>query len=165
MMNVEDLANIELDRIPWGSFRACASMGHEVPILMKRLLASTNTNECVDVYMRLENTIVPQGHKYEVAEPAVGFILAALAAPARPMYVRTSLLELLYWIVKGDTHQTEIDLGNTELNARCKRAAANGLWLLYGMCCSPIRLHREHAEDILQALDGDDGRLRAMFDR
>ncbi|WP_030443698.1 hypothetical protein [Actinoplanes subtropicus] len=95
---------------------------------------------------------------FEVALPATGVILAALAGGPLEQWVEDELLTILHTIVYGEPHQTELDLGNTDLADLCAAKAKGGIWVLYS---SLRRSNAEFVLDILAALDEDEGRLEA----
>jgi hypothetical protein len=124
------LAAIELERHDWASFRVADGRPLDVPEYLRGLISSTTTDDAEAHYWGLENEVVVQGRLFNSAVPVVPVILAALTEPmSRP--ARVWLLELLFQIVNGESHETEVEHGNPDLGERCREHARQGMWVLY----------------------------------
>lgn len=109
-----------------------------------------------DMYgANLDGHLEVEGNLFEVAVPAVGVILAALAGEL-PVFARSSLLLTLVGLVGGDSHHSEMAAGRTHLGDECRYRAREGLWLVLR------EGHGERAElveDIIAQVDNDSARL------
>ena len=150
-------ARIELSRHDWASYRAPMSSGPSVPEIFARMLDGGDASDAAGftLYGRLE----VQSMLYEIAWPATGVILAALAGGRLEQWVEDEFLTILHTIVYGEPHRTELELGNDDLAERCVAKAKEGIWVLY----SSLRgTNADFVLDILAALDDDRYRLEAF---
>ncbi|WP_326611938.1 hypothetical protein OIE62_17325 [Streptomyces scopuliridis] len=95
---------------------------------------------------------------FQVAPHAVPVILAALAEDLPP-FVRGHLLTTLWQLVTGESHLSESEAGEPELEEECCAAAREGIWLLYREAVSG---DTETALDILEFVDPDTDRFEAF---
>ena len=156
MMSVESLIEAELVRPDWTHIMEANGPATNIPSALRELVAANTPDEVRQAYWKLENHVVVQGQLFEAAVYVVPVLLAALLDTNRPRFVRIGILELLFQIIAGTSHEDEVRRGFADLGARCKRAAREGLWLLY----------REFfvgglagAKEIIQSIDEDTSRL------
>jgi hypothetical protein len=159
-MSAEYLGELELSRWDWSALRAVSGHAGLVPDALRAMFKSTTPEEAKSAYWRLENYVVVQGQLSEAAVPVVSVVLAALAWPDRPRWVRISLLELLFQIVNGYSDQSEVALGSDDLDESCKASARQGLWVLYREL---VDGERAAAKDVLEVIEVDHDRLVAVL--
>ncbi len=150
-------AQIEVQRIDWGTFREAGGAPHLLGRSLENLLASKTPEEAEKRYWELENHVVVQGQLFSSAMPVISVILASLC-DERPRYVRISLLELLFQIVSGEAHESEVSSGRPDLGEECRELARTGLWLLYRELKHG---ESEAARDVIERIEPDLGRLTA----
>ncbi|GIF24524.1 hypothetical protein BJ973_008002 [Actinoplanes tereljensis] len=150
-------ARTELGRLDWRSYRAPEAGGPSVPEVFARLLDGGRQSDAAgySLYGRLET----QSMLYEIALPATGVILAALAGGRLEDWVEDEFLTILHTIVYSEPHRTEYELGNDDLAERCVAKARDGVWTLYGILRGS---NAEFVLDILEAVDDDKDRLAAF---
>lgn len=150
-------ARIEIERHDWTSYRAPEWSGPSVPEIFTRLLDGGAQAEAAgySLYGRLET----QSMLYEIALPATGVILAALAGGRLESWAEDEVLTVLHTIVYGEPHRTENELGNSDLVEHCVAKARDGIWTLYGILRGT---NAEFVLDILDAVDEDKERLAAF---
>lgn len=148
-------ARIELGRHDWASYRAPTSNGPPVAEVFTGLLDGGPPTAGYSLEQRLET----QSMLYEIALPATGVILAALAGGPLEPWAENDLLNALHTIVYGEPHRTELELGHSDLAERCVARAKAGIWTMYSV------MRRSNAEwllDILETVDEDRERLAAF---
>jgi hypothetical protein len=155
---MRSFAEWELQRHPWDALREASGTARNVPQALRKLFAARSPDEAEKAYWQLENHVVVQGQLFESAEHVVPVLLAALLDEL-PRHVRISVLELLFQIVAGETHDRERELGNASLSERCRQSAREGLWLLYGEW---LHGERDAAGDVIERIERDPGRLAAL---
>jgi hypothetical protein len=158
--STELLAELELERWDWSALRQASGNAGHVPEAIRALLNSTTADELDEPYWQLENHIVVQGRLYEAALPAVSVLIAALTCHDRPGWVRIGLLDLLFQLVNGTSHESEIAQGRPDLATTCKQAARQGLWVLYREL---FEGEQEAAKDVLLEIEEDRDRLAAVL--
>jgi hypothetical protein len=149
------LYEFELERVSWASLRESTGSATAIPGVLTQLLTASTPEECETHYWRLENYVVVQGNLFEVAEFVVPVLLAALQESS-PRCVRISILELLFQIVSGGPHQSELALGNFDLARRCQAKTREGIWILYREL---MQDHNSGARDVLEVVETDQARL------
>lgn len=153
------LAEVEIARVRWETFRTLGNRFGGVPGALRRLFAAADEDEAMAAYWDLENVVVVQGQLHSAALPTVSVLLAGLldelSADARDL-----ALELLQHIVMGESDEDEKALGNTDLGDRCRAAARTGLWLVYRELGTR---RRETAEAILERIEDEKPRLTAYL--
>lgn len=152
------LAQIEIQRVRWDAFREAGGNPQALGPSLERLLASETPEDAEERYWGLENHVVVQGQLFSSALPVVSVILAGLCDPF-PRHVRISLLELLFQIVSGEAHESEVLSGRHDLGAECRAMARGGLWLLY----RELKYgESEAAEEVITRIESDPERLEAF---
>ncbi|MFF3730304.1 hypothetical protein ACFYXM_08280 [Streptomyces sp. NPDC002476] len=154
-----NLAEVEISRIQWETFRTFGNRSGNVPDALRRLLAAADEDEAMAAYWELENVVVVQGQLRSAALPVISVLLAGLldelSADARDL-----VLELLQQIVMGESDEDEVALGDSELGDRCREVARTGLWLVYRELGTR---RRETAEAVLERIESDQPRLAAYL--
>ena len=155
---MKTLAQMEIQRTRWEEFREISGPAQEIAASLENLLASETPEEAEKRYWGLENHVVVQGQLYSSALPVVSVIMAGLCAePSR--HVRISLLELLFQIVSGESHEDEVAAGRPDLGDECRELARSGLWLLYRELKYGAS---EAAMEVLEKIETDPTRLAAF---
>ncbi|WP_338846804.1 hypothetical protein V8J88_23925 [Massilia sp. W12] len=146
---------IEISRINWENLRVAPGSAVIIPNALIRLLKTQSAEDANEIYWQLENHIVIQGQVFQCAEFAIPVLLLALADDcSRP--TKVACMELLFQILAGTPHQSEIDAENNELMDRCHKKAREGLWLLYKELQDGVT---DAAYEILDLIDDDKERL------
>ncbi len=151
------LAQIEIQRINWRAFREAGGAPRALGSSLENLLASETPGDARKRYWKLENHVVVQGQLFTSAIPVISVILASLC-DERPRHVRISLLELLFQIVSGEAHESEVSFGRPDLGEECREVARAGLWLLYREL---EHGESEAARDVIERIELDRTRLAA----
>lgn len=149
------LAEAELSRHDWSALRCAGGPATGVPQELRGLLAATNGEERHKHYWKLDNNVVVQGNLYEAAVPVVSVLCAALADGNTSPYAHSGIVELLFQLVCGEPHGSEIVLGRSDLDVRVKEAALPALWLFYRELATG---YSDLANMILEELDPDRAR-------
>lgn len=148
----------EIDLSDWSRLRdACGEAGHVADSLRKLLRAAT-PEEAEAIYWELENHVVVQGQLFQSALAVVPVLLAALVDPS-PRHVRVSVMELLFQIVSGVPHVSEVELGNVSLGEDCRQIAREGKWLLIRELIHGVS---NSARDVLQVIEENNERIRVF---
>ncbi|MEU4652774.1 hypothetical protein AB0G32_02290 [Streptomyces sp. NPDC023723] len=92
---------------------------------------------------------------FQVAPHAVPVMLAALTEDL-PQYARTHFLNMLWYLVTGESHSTEVEAGLPDLEMDCRSAVREGIWLIYKEATTR---DSETALDILEFTDADARRV------
>jgi hypothetical protein len=103
---------------------------------------------------------VIQGGLFPPAIPLVPVLLAGLTGPLSPA-AREAVTDLLVEIVNGTSRLSEQELGNHDLGDQARRAAREGIWLIYALLNDQDPKVREWAFDIADAVDDDRERFAA----
>ncbi|MHC6630505.1 hypothetical protein ACYTFC_31160 [Streptomyces globosus] len=88
---------------------------------------------------------------FQVAPHVVPVILAALTEEL-PQFTRDHFLNMLWYLVTGESHATEVESGRPDLEIECRAAVGEGVWLIYKEAVSG---DAETALDILEFADRD----------
>jgi len=158
-MNTNILVEAELARHDWSKIRIADGLATEIPSALRELLAAQTREECELAYWKLENYVVVQGQLFEAALFVVPVLMAALVTLERPVLVRHKLIELLFQIVNGYPDREEEARGLGDLDARCKDAARQGLWVLYREFLGE---NRKQVRYVIELLDEDKSRLESL---
>ena len=159
-MDTEALAEIELARWDWSRLRQATGPATHVPGSIRAMLSAATPDELDEYYWELENHVVIQGRLFQAAPPVVAVLMAALTCAERPSWVRIGVLDLLFQLVIGTSHESEIANGSHLLGATCKKTVRHGLWVLYREL---IEGERDAARDILDQVEEDRDRLVAVL--
>jgi hypothetical protein len=154
--SVSAAVRLELERHDWAALGCgCGRSADHIPAMFEAVLTAQTPEDFAG--STFFNHLEICADVVECSVPAVGVILAALAgelsAPARRL-----LLETLYTVVAGGTHDTELQMGNWGLAEQCRSRALEGLWtvLQAGLTGSPP--DAEIAADICELVDTDEAR-------
>ncbi|MFG2037192.1 WD40 repeat domain-containing protein [Dactylosporangium sp. NPDC048998] len=108
----------EAARFPWASLRCgCARGARHVPESFAAYLAEPS--EEAARRLDIEGDVESQGLLYEAAVPVARLAMVALDRDPLPAYTRARLLNLLVYLVTGDSAHTEIGYGRADLDAEC----------------------------------------------
>lgn len=112
-----------IDAVDWASVEVLSGTGSDLAQALVSLLRSRDQDEAQSAWWRIENVAFAQDTVYGAAEPTIDVALAALGDD-RPQLVRSWLVELLFFLLKGGS------LDDPTLPARCRSRARPGIWLL-----------------------------------
>jgi hypothetical protein len=152
------VAEVEIARHEWETFRVMGDNARKVPSALVGLLAAVSADEAKQYYWRLEGTVVVSGQLFEAAVYVVPVLLAGLLDDVTDA-ARGAVLELLYQIVAGESHQDEVARGLADLGEQCRQRAREGLWVLYKQLANPG--YAPAAVEVLELLEVDSARLLA----
>ena len=153
------LAEMEIRRVPWSTLRQASGTAEQVPHALMDLLHAPTPELATQAYWRLENQVVVQGQLYQAAEPVVAVLMAALLAEESPRHVRLGVLELLFQILSGSAHGSEVALDNRCVDEVCRDRAREGLWILYReWVCG----ERDAVGEIIKLIEADGTRFDAI---
>ncbi|WP_148314442.1 hypothetical protein [Sorangium cellulosum] len=113
----------EVLRHDWSSLRAEGGAEH-LPRALQELESASTEDEALSAYWRIDNYVVVQGRVYEAALAVVSCLLGTLLRCTDVS--RRHVLELLVQIGGGEPAHSEIDLGEADLVARCRKEIARG---------------------------------------
>ena len=91
---------------------------------------------------------------FEVAVPAVSVILAALAGLISK-FSRGQFIVMLWYLVCGDSHHSEVALGRSRLGDGCRLKDRKGIWVILHHA---VNRHDETAFEMLSLVGLDEGR-------
>ncbi|WP_109777819.1 hypothetical protein [Streptomyces sp. CG 926] len=155
-----NVVTIELQRHDWAALRCgCGKSGAHIPSSFTALLEARTLGETVG--HTLDGHLERESMLFQVAPIAVPAILAALTCDLPP-FTRAHFLNMLWYLVTGESHSTEVAAGLPELEEECRFAVREGIWLIYKEATSG---DSETSFDILEFVDLDSGRFehfRAM---
>jgi hypothetical protein len=109
--------------VDWHSVEVLAGTGDDLAAALLELLRITEETDTERLWWRLENRVFAQNTVYGAAEETIDVLLAALADD-RPPLVRSWIMELLFFLVRGGS------MTDPSLPGRCRERARAGLWLL-----------------------------------
>jgi hypothetical protein len=135
-----------IEAVDWRSVKVLRGTGDDVPAALLALLHSTTSAEAEQVWWRFENVVFAQDTVYGAAEDTVGVLMAALADD-RPRLVRSWIIELLFFLVKGGS------LEDPSLPGRCRDQARLGLWLLAQEARLTSGRERELVLKVIESID------------
>jgi hypothetical protein len=151
---------IELGRHDWASLRCgCGKSGAHIPASLTALIEARTLEETVGY--TLDGHLERQSMLFQVAPHAVPVILAALTEEL-PRFTRDHFLNMLWYLVTGESHATEVEAGLPDLEEDCVSAVREGLWLVYREAASG---DSETALDILEFADPDIERFQYFRSR
>jgi hypothetical protein len=141
---VNPLVRTELDAVDWPE--------GDLPGAVERLLGASAAADAERAGAELTAMAVPGGRPAGTAECLVSVLLAALAGPL-PAPAKVAAVDLLAEICDGEPGEA------------CRREAAEGIWLLYGLLLDGDARLREWALHILGRVDRNHERLAATAER
>ncbi len=155
---MSDIWRVEMNRHSWRDLREASGSAAGIPHALEGMLTADSPNAVDVAYWKLENHVVVQGELFEAAPHVVSVLLAALLDNS-PSFIRIGILELLFQILGGESHESE---GERDLGPKCRDLAREGLWLLYGELGAGLPGQRAAALEVLNLVETDRGRLRAI---
>ena len=141
----------QIGKHPWKDLRVMGGDASEVPEALVTLSIADSPQAAEKAYWLLENRVVVQGALFSSA-PAVVDVLMAMLSLSPPRWVTISILELLFQILSGESHESESARGRDQLASECRSAAMPGFWLI---CREVASGERAAALDVLAILDGE----------
>lgn len=139
-------------RTDWPSYRKIGGQPAEsVGVALAALLALEGPEEARRLSDNIESEVAPQSNLYSACEPTMA-VLSATFVDARPFWVRTVALDLMYLILNGAPVQDEVALGNAALREICVSRARESMWALVKEAVCDSRLRRSVSE-VLQLID------------
>jgi hypothetical protein len=135
-----------IEAVDWREVQVLRGAGDDVPAALRALFRSTTNTEAEQVWWSFENVVFSQDTIYGAAEQTVGVLLAALADD-RPRLVRSWIIELLFFLVKGGS------LEDPSLPDRCRDQARPGLWLLAQEARVTSGRERELVLKVVESID------------
>lgn len=153
------LWELELGRHSWSELRAASGNATRTPSALRRMLLAVTADDADEAYWALENHVVVQGQLFEAAEFVVPVLVAALLEES-PSHVRIATLELLFQIVRGESHSDEDD---PLIGPRCRERARAGLWVFYRELRSSAQRQGEAAREVLEVVETDTERLSVFL--
>jgi hypothetical protein len=112
-----------VEEVDWQTVEVLHGTGDNLPAALHALFRSTTNTEAQEVWWSFENVVFSQETIYGAAEATINVLLAALADD-RPRLVRSWIIELLFFLLKGASPE------DPALSDRCRDQARLGLWLL-----------------------------------
>jgi hypothetical protein len=112
-----------IEATDWRNAKVLRGTGDDVPAAVLALFRSTTNAEAEQVWWSFENVVFSQDTIYGAAEETINVLVAALADD-RPRLVRSWIIELLFFLLKGGSRE------DPSLPGRCRDQARPGLWLL-----------------------------------
>lgn len=158
MGSVTMLWEHETQRHPWDKLEAASGTARGIPEALRRLLRAETYNAADQAYWEIENTAFVQGQLFGSALAVVSVLMAALAEGV-PAVSEGKVLDLLYQICAGESHQESAVSG---LREECQRRAREGIWSLYALLVQATGGHRDAVHELLSLVDDDPGRLAAL---
>lgn len=137
-----------IEDVDWPSFGVPSESGQGLSSALMTLLQSEDAESAEACWSRIENVAFAQETVYRAAEPTVDVVLAALA-DERPRFIRSWLLEVLFFIVRGGSVEDE------DLPARCRQRARRGLWLLAREVAATSGPERDLVMETIEHIDPD----------
>ncbi len=141
----------QISKHQWASLRVMGGDASGVPDALVSLSKADSPPAAERAYWMLENRVVVQCALFSSA-PAVVEVLMAMLSMSPRRWVTISILELLYQILSGESHASEVARGRAQLASECRSAAMPGFWLV---CREVSTGERAAALDVLAILDGD----------
>jgi hypothetical protein len=112
-----------VEAVDWRNLEVLQGASERLPAALLALFRSATNAEFEPIWRCFENVVFSQDTIYGAAEEVVNVLLAGLT-DERPRLVRSWIIELLFFLLKGGS-QTD-----PSLPARCRERALSGLWLL-----------------------------------
>jgi hypothetical protein len=147
----------ELNRIPWNNLRIMMGNAGYVLQALPEMVFADSEEQGEIAYGRLDNSLVVQGQLFEAAEYLVPFLISGTLV-GTPIG-KWLCLDLLVEIAGGFTDGSEIRLGNSDLENRCKEAVRKGIPIYYYFLDSEDARVRDNACLILAWIEQDYTRL------
>jgi hypothetical protein len=152
------LVEQELDAVDWASLRTQTRNADDVPDAVRAMVSVEDHDAGWRAYCRLDNYVMVQGRLYEAAQYLIPVLLAALAGPLSGA-ARRAVADLLADLALGAADPSEAEAGNMELDAKCREAFREGLWLGYQLLLDPDSAVVASAIHIVNEADPDRRRV------
>jgi hypothetical protein len=135
-----------IEAVDWRNVKVLRGVGDDVPVALMALFRSTTNTEAEQVWWSFENVVFSQDTIYGAAEETVNVLLAALA-DNRERLVRSWIIELLFFLLKGGSME------DPSLTGRCRDQARAGLWLLAQEARMTSGRERELVLKVVESID------------
>lgn len=135
-----------IEAVDWRNVKVLRGAGDDVPVALMALFRSTTNTEAEQVWWSFENVVFSQDTIYGAAEETVNVLLAALA-DNRERLVRSWIIELLFFLLKGSSME------DPSLPGRCRDQARAGLWLLAQEARVTSGRERELVLKVVESID------------
>ena len=112
-----------VESLDWSQVEVLSGTSESLKTAVGALIGAGDPAEAERTWWSLENAAFAHDTIYGAAEPLVDVLFAALCDD-RPRYVRSWIIEVLFFIMKGGS------LERPELSERCRSRGRLGLWLL-----------------------------------
>lgn len=133
--------------VNWQSLEILGGTAEDLPSALLALFRCTTDAEAEQVWSKsFENKVFAQYHISGAAEATINVLLAALA-DERPRLVRSWILQLLFFLLKGGSDE------DPTLAERCREQARLGLWLLAREAHVSSGLEQEDALEVIEIID------------
>jgi hypothetical protein len=109
--------------VNWRTVKVLRGTGDDLAEALLALFRITTTAEAERLWWSFENVVFSQDTVFGAAEETINVLLAALADD-RPSLVRSWIIELLFFLLKGGS------IEDPSLPVRCRDQGRLGLWLL-----------------------------------
>jgi hypothetical protein len=138
--------------VNWRAVKVLRGTGDDLPAALLALFRSTTNAEAEQAWWNFENVVFSQDTIYGAATEIIEVLLAALADD-RPRLVRSWIIELLFFLLKGGS------LEDPSLPGRCRDQARLGLWLLAQEARATSGRERELVLRVVESIDLRHARL------
>lgn len=135
-----------VETVNWRGLEVLRGSGEDLRAALLALFRSATSSEAEQLWWGFENVVFSQDTIYGAAEETVGVLLAALA-DERPHHVRSWIMELLFFLLKGGS------LEDPSLPGRCRERALPGLWLLARQARETHGPERELALRVVESIE------------
>ena len=148
-----NLAEQQLDAIPWTKLRAGGGSAEDVAGYLRQLLFSSDADVVRQAYRSIENPVTAQGHLFPCAPAVVSVIAAGLADASISRANLAPALDLVGLVVGSEADASEVALGWGDLRARCQRELLRSYWSLVRVASTPDQDEASKvAADLLELL-------------
>lgn len=117
------LARATIARVDWEQVQVLRGTGWDLANALQDFLCADSAERASELWWGLEGAAFAQNTIYGGAEPTVEAMVAAMA-DRPPTYLRHWIIEVLRFILSGDSEDDPALLG------RCRERAQRGAWLL-----------------------------------
>lgn len=119
----------EIARQDWARYRCgCGQTAEHLREILVKIITLEPQDRVGDV---LDDHIEHEAMLFEAAVPTSSVIVAALADDGVQAGTQDYLTSVLWRLVGGESHPSEIAIGREDLAAECQEQARLGIWLLY----------------------------------
>jgi hypothetical protein len=147
----------ELNQVKWQNLRTMQGNAAHIPEAFSEMTFAVSEEVGRTAYNNLDNSLVVQGQLFEAAEHLIPFlILGSLKGTEIGKWL---CLDLLVEIAGGYSDSSEDEIGNINLEFRCKEAVRRGIPVYYHFLESADMRTRDCAAIILAWVESEHERL------